>query len=78
VPRVERRDEPLDRAALARCVPSLEQRAYRRPEPALAKQAAHDEAQLDESRLQLGQPLLRLRLGEAEAEIDVVESAHVY
>ena len=76
VARVERSDEPLDRAALAGGVPALEQHAQRRADPLVADQAAEHEPQLQQPRLRASQPLGLLLLGEGEVQIEVIEAPH--
>ena len=76
VPRVELRDQPLDRPALARGVPPLEQHAQRRSELLRADLAAQQQPQVHQSllrRLELPLPVL---LGQAQRQIDVVQPAH--
>ena len=51
VARVEAGDQPLDRPSLAGRVPSLEDDAQRRAEPAVAEEAAAHEAQVQEPQL---------------------------
>jgi hypothetical protein len=54
VTRVERRDEALDRAALAARVPALEEHAQRRPEPARADEPAERQPHLGQPQPQFG------------------------
>ena len=75
--RVERGDEPLDRAALAARVPALEEHAHGRADPALADEPAEHEAQRQQPDLRRLEALRRLLLGELDREVDVVEASHL-
>jgi hypothetical protein len=76
VPRVQRRDQPLDRTALAGCVPPLEDHADRRAEPwVVPDQAAQYEPQLQQPVLSGGQAGRFLVRGELQAEIQSGEQA---
>jgi hypothetical protein len=76
VPRVERRDEPLDRASLAGGVPPLEDHAERRPELRLVPDlAAQRQPQLQQPVLGRGQPGRLLLGAEPQAEIQPGERA---
>ncbi len=66
VPGVERLDEPLDRTALARGVPALEDDAHRRPELAVIQLAAVDQAKVQQAALRLSYPLPFLVLREPQ------------
>ena len=75
VARVEMVDEALDRAALARGVPALEEHAQRRPD--LRRQLAAEPQPQPEQPLLGGGELLRLLLArELEREIEGIEVAH--
>ena len=76
VARVELRDEPLDRAALAARVPALEEHAHRRPDPALADEPAEHEPQREQPHLGRLEARLGLLLGELERQVEVVEASH--
>jgi hypothetical protein len=74
VARVERRQEPLDRPALARRVPALEEDAHRRPDVAVADQAAERQAQRREPPLGGLEALRLLLAGGVELEVELVEA----
>ena len=69
-------DQALDRAALARGVPTLEENAHRRAELAVAALAAEHEAQLEQALLRGGEPLRLLLPGELERQVQLIEAAH--
>jgi hypothetical protein len=60
VTRIQRCNEPPDRATLAGGIPTLEQHTYRRSEAAVTEQTANPEAQLEQPPLRFGYAPLRL------------------
>jgi hypothetical protein len=74
VTQVQGRDQALDRSALARGVPALQQRADRGAEPVLAQLAAEVEPQLGEPVFGGAETLLVLVLVEPELEVELVEA----
>src|SRR5262249_32701640 len=76
MPRVERRDEPLDRPALARGVLSLEDHANRRAELAAAEQPSQGEPELGQAPPAALQPRGLLLVRELLRQVEVVEDAH--
>src|SRR6185503_11013017 len=76
VARVQRRHQPLDRPALAGGVPALEDDHERRPEGAIADQAAERQPQLRQPPSLLLQPRFFLLTAQARTEIDVVKASH--
>jgi hypothetical protein len=67
VAQIQRRHQALDGTALARSVPTLEQRAHGRAQLLVAELAAEGEPQLGEAVLDFLQALLVLLLVELEA-----------
>src|SRR5215207_8665502 len=76
VPRVQRVDQALDRAPLARGVPALEHCADRWSKLTAADQAAEGQTQLREARPRPLQPLGFLLPGELRRQIELVEGTH--
>ncbi|CAN5620044.1 hypothetical protein BH24ACT24_BH24ACT24_07550 [soil metagenome] len=74
---VEWRDEPLDRAALARGVPALEEHAHRRSGLVLAEHAGEPEPELEQSALRGLEALGLLVSREREGEVEGAEAAHL-
>jgi len=66
----------IDRAALARRVPALEDDAQRRADRAVAELAAQREAQPQQPLLLLGQLIGPLLAGELQRQVYLVESSH--
>jgi hypothetical protein len=76
MPRVKRRDEPLDRATLPGGIPPLEDHADRRPELRVVPDlAAQDQPQLQQTALSRGQAVRLLLRGELQPEIQPGECA---
>ena len=69
--RIQRFDEPPDRSALARRVPSLEDHTERRPELVAAEVAAKRQSVPEHPLLRSRQPFERLLLRRAFGRIDV-------
>jgi hypothetical protein len=76
VPRVERRDEALDGAALARGVPALEDDAQRRADAMLADLAAQQQAQPQQVHRGALQAFLGLLLRQRHGQIDIARAGH--
>ena len=70
---VERLDQPLDGPTLAGGVPSLEDDAHRRPEPALVELTAVDQAQVQQAALRPAEALALLVLGQPAREVGVLQ-----
>ena len=75
VPGVEAGHQPLDRPALARSVPTLEQDAQRRAEPTVADEAAEDETKVQQPELSPLEPLGLLPTRQLQAEVELLEDA---
>jgi hypothetical protein len=76
VPGVELLDQPLDRPALARGVPALEEHAQRRAQLPGADLPAEQQAQVHQPLLGLRQLLLGLLLRQSYGQVDLGETAH--
>ena len=76
VPRIERRRQALDRAALAGGVPALEDDAERRPQLFPADQPAKGQPQLRQPLPGQLQLTLFLLAAERETQVDLVEVSH--
>jgi len=71
VPRVERSDQPLDDAALARGVPPLEQHAQRRAQALLRDLTTQQQAQLQQPQPCLLEALLGVNLVQPRGQVDL-------
>jgi hypothetical protein len=73
---VERGDQALDRSALPRRVPALEDDAQRRPEPGLADLPTQHQAQVQQAPRRGLQPGRLLTLRHPDGEVDLGQPAH--
>jgi hypothetical protein len=76
VPRVELRDQALDRPSLAGGILALEDHADRGPKLPAPDQAAEREPQLGQPGPGALEPILLLLAGEPLGQVEVVENAH--